>query len=160
MTEVDPFIDEIEETDYSDAIDGLEYTTLDEWVRPKYKVGRPTRYREWFCPMLIDHMTRGYSFESFGSRVLVCKDTLYQWVKDYKEFSYSKKVATEMSRTEWESMGLTGTVGGYGKSFSAPAWIFNMKNRFGWADKTEVQGDIQNTFTLNYQLGTTKAKNE
>ncbi len=160
MVEVDPFIDEIEEYDATDAIEGMEYTTLEEWERPRYKVGRPTKYRGWFCPMLIDHMTLGYSFESFGSRILVGKDTLYQWVKKFPEFADAKKIATSLSRSEWEDMGIKGVVGHYGKEFSAPTWIFNMKNRFGWADKIETQGETQHTFTLNYQLGGSKLKDE
>jgi hypothetical protein len=104
--------------------------------------------------MLIDHMAKGYSFESFGSVTDTCKDTLYEWVKVHPEFSDSKKRATEKSRYWWESQGIDNilnkkemTKDSEGNtvlvetSLNAAAWIFNMKNRFKeeWRDKQEIE---------------------
>ena len=54
------------------------------------KVGRPTEYKEEFCQMLIDHMSEGYSFESFGGIVGVSERVLYDWEKKFPEFLHSK----------------------------------------------------------------------
>lgn len=49
-------------------------------------VGRPSDYDSKYCQMLIDHMAKVYSFESFGGLIGVSKQTLYDWRKKYKEF--------------------------------------------------------------------------
>lgn len=100
--------------------------------------GRPTLYREEYCQMLEDHMAEGLSYESFAGKIRVCKDTLYQWEKDHPEFSYSKKIGKEASKFLWESLGLAGVKGQIEK-FNAATWIFTMKNRFDWRDKTETE---------------------
>ena len=43
-----------------------------------------------------------------------------------------------LSQVWWETVGRKLATGSPG---SANAWSFNMKNRFGWRDKTEITGD-------------------
>lgn len=108
--------------------------------RPK-KIGRPSKYKPEFDEQLINHMASGYSFESFGSIVKVCKDTLYEWEKTYPSFSYSKKRGTLASLYKWEQIGLDAAKGVYAK-FNAASWIFTMKCRFrefGYVDKIEIE---------------------
>ena len=121
--------------------------------------GRPTTYEDRFCDLLIDHMTKGYSFESFAAITNTCKDTLYEWVKVHPEFSDAKKRATDKSRLFWEKVGIenivnietmekdeSGSFTAVKKSLNSAAWIFNMKNRFkdDWKDKheTELSGNV------------------
>jgi hypothetical protein len=121
--------------------------------------GRPTTYKDRFCDLLIDHMTKGYSFESFAAITDTCKDTLYEWVKVHPEFSDAKKRATDKSRLFWEKVGIenivnietmekdeSGSFTAVKKSLNSAAWIFNMKNRFkdDWKDKheTELSGNV------------------
>jgi hypothetical protein len=121
--------------------------------------GRPTTYEDRFCDLLIDHMTKGYSFESFAAITDTCKDTLYEWVKVHPEFSDAKKRATDKSRLFWEKVGIenivnietmekdeSGSFTAVKKSLNSAAWIFNMKNRFkdDWKDKheTELSGNV------------------
>ena len=116
--------------------------------------GRPTTYEDRFCDLLIDHMTKGYSFESFAAITDTCKDTLYEWVKVHPEFSDAKKRATDKSRLFWEKVGIenivnietmekdeSGSFTAVKKSLNSAAWIFNMKNRFkdDWKDKHETE---------------------
>jgi hypothetical protein len=115
--------------------------------------GRPTIYNEDFCEMLIGHMAKGYSFESFASVTDTCKDTLYEWVKVHPEFSDAKKRALEKSRFWWESQGIEGIYTketfeqdengsrSTKKALNSSVWIFNMKNRFKdeWRDKQETE---------------------
>lgn len=107
----------------------------------KNKGGRPTNYRIEYCDKVIAHMSKGFSFESFAGEVGVCKDTLYEWVKNHKEFSDSKNIGFELNRRFWEKVGIdiaTGT--GVASNGNATAFIFNMKNRFKneWRDKVET----------------------
>lgn len=128
------------------------------------KLGRPTVYDPKYCEMLIDHMAEGLSFESFGGVIGVHKDTLFQWVKKHEEFADSKKIATEKSRIFWERLAIDNLINksdsetnsdksGWSKSRSlnATTWIFNMKNRFGWRDKSEVQETSDVKITIEKQ---------
>lgn len=83
-------------------------------------------------------MADGLSYESFAGKLRVCRDTLYNWEKLFPEFSYSKKVGKEASLLKWETIGLDAVEGRIEK-FSAPTYIFTMKNRFEWKDKTETE---------------------
>jgi hypothetical protein len=45
--------------------------------------------------MVIDHMSKGYSFESFGADVNCSRKTLYNWAEENPEFMDAKKVGEE-----------------------------------------------------------------
>lgn len=110
--------------------------------------GRPCLYKPEYCDLLLIHFADGLSFEAFGGVVDVAKQTLYNWVKEYPEFADAKARGESKSRLYWEKLGRDGlhnetikdddgmTVT---RSINATLWIFNMKNRFGWRDKTEVE---------------------
>ncbi len=104
-----------------------------------YKRGRPTTYDPKYCDMLVAHMAQGYSFEAFGADVenIATTSTLYLWAKEHEEFSEAKKKGEKLCRKFWETQGL---VGMHTKGFNATVWIFNMKNRFKWTDRTEHTG--------------------
>ena len=100
------------------------------------KIGRPTKYKPEYCEMLVEHMTGGLSFEAFGAVADVSEDTLHEWKKVHKEFSESYKKGLSHSRKHWEEMGHDMVLAGQGNT---TAWIFNMKNRFNWKDKKEIE---------------------
>lgn len=106
--------------------------------------GQPTLYRDEYCKQVIEHMAKGFSFESFAGVIGVCKQTLYNWIDANKEFLDAKKRGFEQSRLFWEGMGINIAQEGTGNS---TAFIFNMKNRFpeDWRDKTDhgFEGSIQ-----------------
>lgn len=103
------------------------------------KRGQPTKYKEHYCEGLIKHMSEGLSFESFcaklpepdGTFSRVDRDTIYSWLKEFKEFSDAKKIGTDANLLFWEQIGVLGITGRI-HNFNAVAYIFNMKNRFGW----------------------------
>ena len=106
----------------------------------KRPVGRPTKYKPEYCEMLIEHMKQGFSFETFGAVIGVNKDTLYEWAKS-GDFSDAKKMAELHCQMWWERTGMSGLFSGEKEKFSAPVYIFNMKNRFGWTDRTDLKID-------------------
>lgn len=113
-------------------------------------VGRPTKYKKEYCQKLIDHMAQGYSYESFAGVVKTNRDTIYHWESIHPAFSDAKKIASAQCMLFWEKMGMAGTVGKL-KNFSTPMWIFNMKNRFKWADRHEHSlDDEKNEIKLSY----------
>jgi hypothetical protein len=108
---------------------------IEEW---KARNGRPTDYRPEFCEMLIEHMRKGYSFDTFGAEVFCGNTTLYRWVEQYQDFRDAKEIGTKLSHEWWERQGLKGLNIGP-KSFHGQVWSITMKNRFGYRDRQEVQ---------------------
>lgn len=109
--------------------------------------GRPTKYKPEYCDMLVEHMSEGYSYESFAAVIKVNVDSLYEWEKVNAAFSEAKKSAWGQNLLFWERKGIEGlynyserSSGGGSSSqiFNTTNWIFQMKNRHGWRDKKDV----------------------
>lgn len=117
--------------------------------------GRPPAYKPEYCEMLIDHMSSGLSYETFSAVIGTHRSVLYAWEDKYPDFKDAKKKAVEAGQVFWEKIGLAQAVGDktYGKGSTA-SWIFNMKNRFNWADKQEIAGagEHRKSFKLAYNL--------
>lgn len=90
-----------------------------------------SHFEKKYCDMLIAHMSKGLSFESFGAEIHRGRDTLYRWARRYPEFQEAKQKAEAHCQKWWELRGMEGLTE---KGFSAAIWIFNMKNRFKWVD--------------------------
>lgn len=69
--------------------------------------GAPTKYREEYCDMLIQHMSKGSSFESFAAITNVSIRTLHAWVEAYEEFYEARHIADAKGLSYWEEMGQT-----------------------------------------------------
>jgi len=104
--------------------------------------GRPSKYRQEYCQALIEHQAKGLSYASFCAIVKVTPQTLKTWTEKYPEFLEAKNAAHYECMVFWERMGTQGAAGRI-KGFNVSAWIFNMKNRFQWRDRTpeEVKED-------------------
>lgn len=125
-------------------------------VARRPRAGQPTKYREEYCDMLIEHMAAGLSFETFAAVVKVDRQTIYNWLKDQPKFFDAKKTGVVNSQLFWEKMGIEGTVGNL-KGFSSAGWIFNMKNRFGWQNEKEDRTQQVQPILINLPLtGETK----
>lgn len=61
-------------------------------------------------------------------------DLWKRWMKDYPEFSETINRGKMLSAAWWQCQGRKNL---QNKEFSPTLWYMNMKNRFGWADKTE-----------------------
>lgn len=106
------------------------------------KIGRPTKYDPAFCEIAIEAMQKGFSKEAVSGHLGICKDTLYQWEKKHKDFSDALKKGLELSRQFWEKIALDHLTHSKGsKQLNSTVWLFNMKNRFGWADKIETKNE-------------------
>ena len=118
------------------------------------KVGRPTKYKEEFCEMLIEHMSEGYSFDSFGGIIEVAEDTLYEWVKVHNNFSDSKNIGTQKSMVWWEKVGRKGMINEI-PFFNDRIWRLNMINRFRskWSDgtKNENNDKVKTEIIVRYE---------
>lgn len=122
-------------------------------------IGRPTDFKTEYCDMLIEHMSEGYSFESFAGVVKTCKQTLYNWLDAQPDFLDAKKIGFEQSRLFWEKAGIGLSVGRIDGNPTMA--IFNLKNRFPseWRDKQDI--DLSNTDgTLKPTIDTSKLTTE
>lgn len=66
----------------------------------------------------------------------ISDDLWYRFIEEEPEFSRTLKECRLLQESWWNAKG-RGMVGG--DSGNAAVWIFNMKNRFGWKDKTETE---------------------
>lgn len=107
----------------------------------KEPFGRPTKYRKQYCQELVDHMRQGLSFESFGGVIGVSKQTLYEWMQRHPDFSDARRKGDTLSLLVWEKLGIAGMTAKI-KFFNGHIWALNMKSRFKWSDRMEVE---QNT---------------
>jgi hypothetical protein len=114
----------------------------------KLKQGRPSKYKEEYDEMLIEHMKSGLSFESFAGVVEVNQDTLYEWAKVHESFSEAKSIAYSLNRLTWEKIAL-GASAGKIPNANMTGIIFNLKNRFPkeWRDRKEVVADVTASYT-------------
>lgn len=117
------------------------------------KMGRPPtvkdQYDPKYCEMLIEHMSKGLSYESFSAKIGTYRQILYRWEQEFPDFCDAKKRAQELCQYWWELAGNNGlySVVEHGeegsttveKKINNAIWIFSMKARFGWRDTTPTQ---------------------
>lgn len=104
----------------------------------KKRMGRPTNFKKEYCDLLEAHLASGLSFKSFAGTINTTEDSLHQWKNKHEDFALSKKKGIAKCSLFWERLGRSGVAGKI-NGFNTGAWIFNMKNRFGWRDKHEVE---------------------
>lgn len=99
------------------------------------------------------HCEEGLSDEAFE----IDPDTLKSYIIKYPDDLASIKESRVLRRHFWEKMGNAGALGRI-PNFNSTAWIFNMKNRFGWRDKTEITGKDGEDLTVNVNIVPQKKK--
>lgn len=116
--------------------------------------GRPTDYKPEYCELVIEHMSKGYSFESFAGIVEVSKQCIYEWRAKHSEFGDAVAIGFSKCQIFWEQKGMEGLWNSKDNYFSQNVWSFNMKNRFKWTDRTEVEAGekLNKVIKLAYNL--------
>lgn len=106
-------------------------------------MGRPPEYKPEYCQMLIDHMSKGFSYESFSAKIDTSRVTLYNWEKQYEEFLYAKRLGMERCQAWWEEQGHKGLFEEKDTpKLQASLWMFNMKARFRWKDTDPTPNEV------------------
>lgn len=120
------------------------------------KVGRPTKYNPKYCDTVIKEMSEGASLTEVAGELGICKDTLYQWQKEHSEFSDAIKKGVQLSEQWWQKVGRKSL---WDKEFNYTGWYMNMKNRFGWTDKQNVQHTGEGGGPIIVEISTNGKKN-
>ena len=108
-------------------------------------------YKPEYCEMLVEHMSKGYSFETFGAIVGNCKATLYTWVKKYPEFEKAKKIAFMKAQEFFESKlsaklsGKKQVDGINPRDIDTTCLIFALKTRFHKTYGEKKEEDVADT---------------
>lgn len=71
------------------------------------KPGAPTKYKTEYCQVLIDHMKKGGSLESFAAKIPCSKQTVYNWLDAHPEFLDARKVGEPFMHEFYENMAKT-----------------------------------------------------
>jgi regulator of sigma D len=114
-----------------------------------------SKYEPEFCQKLIDHMSKGKSFESFGHVAKAGRRTLYDWVERHPEFKEAKEKAEAAALEFFESRLVAGISGQKIPNFdhkmsNSTLLIFALKTRFHKVygeKKAEVDEDDDLEFT-------------
>lgn len=99
---------------------------------------RPTKYRPEMCNRVIELMKEWASLVEVAADLGICEDTLHEWKKTNKEFSESIKRWVQLSESWWQRVWRLNVHSNKDAPFDTTLWYMNMKNRFKWADRQEV----------------------
>jgi hypothetical protein len=100
-------------------------------------VGRPSKYKPEYCDQLREHMAQGFSLESFGGVVKVCRATLYEWAEVHPDFSDAIKEGKTASQLKWEQALQAAVVNP--KGMNVTPVIFALKCRFGFKETQAIE---------------------
>lgn len=109
-----------------------------------YVFGRPTEYKPEYCEKVIEWGRLGKSIAWMAASLDVHKDTLYEWQKQYHDFSDALAKARCQSQKWWEDKGQDNLET---PVFKDSMWRANMAARFqdDWREKQDIDlsGKIQ-----------------
>ena len=114
------------------------------------------KYDESYPNLLIEHMRKGLSFQTFGVQINVVRSTLYEWVDKYPEFNKAKEIGT-MAGQDFMEKRLAAKISGQKinglnvKDIDNACLIFALKTRFHktYGDKHEEKQDMNINITID-----------
>ncbi len=128
--------------------------------------GVKSKYRPEFDKLLVEHMAKGLSFDSFAAITEVALSTMYVWLKTHASFQEAYDLACNKYLMFWETMGVYYLIEGRAvkgpdgkeitkstEKINAGLYKFNMINRFEkWrnAGSEETGGHV--TVNLHGQI--------
>lgn len=71
-----------------------------------------------------------------------------RWMSEEEEFSETIKAGKVASESWWHYKGRTNLSN---KDFNYTGWYMNMKNRFGWKDKQEIDQKVEHSGTMDFR---------
>lgn len=102
------------------------------------KVGRPKittkDFFDGWQQMVMGEFKMGASRQEIYAMLDISDSTFARLMREDEEFSRTIKTGERYSQAWWLNVGRTQL---RNKEFSYVGWYMNMKNRFGWKDKSE-----------------------
>lgn len=89
--------------------------------------------------LIIDNMSNGASLKEIKSLLGISNDLHTRLMNEEREYSETIKRGKQLSEAWWLRVGRTQL---FNKEFSPTLWYMNMKNRFGWTDKQDLDVTI------------------
>jgi len=86
--------------------------------------------------LILNNMRQGASKREVMALIGVRSQLFYDLTKRDQEFSNTIKKGTELSEAWWLSQG---RINLKERAFNSTLWYMNMKNRFGWRDKQDIE---------------------
>lgn len=100
--------------------------------------------KEWYIEVLELYRDGGSDAEVkamiYEWRGTFSNDLWDRWMNQVPEFSETIKKGRILSEAWWTK---NGRINLENKDFSYTGWYMQMKNRFGWSDKTENKTDVK-----------------
>lgn len=114
-----------------------------EGGRPKETVNDSNFPNEW-KDVILDLYSNGASDVEVKALITSWRGTLSndlwdRWLLEEVEFSETIKMGKLLSNAWWEKEGRENLKN---NKFNYVGWYMNMKNRFGWADKTQTDTNV------------------
>ena len=122
------------------------------------KVGRPRTTvddlpDDWES-IMINCGKRGGSEVEMRVLLGIGESAFYTLCNDSTQFQRTRKLSRDLCNVWWERRGRDMAIG---KDGNPTVWIFNMKNRFGWRDKQEIEQTISGHQTHDHKVEVTGA---
>lgn len=108
------------------------------------KDGRSTLYKPEYVEALIEHMSDGRPFETFGAKVGVSRRTLYAWCENNAPFQQAKEVGFEMGLHWWLEQGRENLIVDNTGRFNTGVWVFSLKALYKIRDGSESKASEEN----------------
>lgn len=106
------------------------------------KKGRPPKYDKDFHPDDFIRLSRlGKNKTQIAFEWEVCRDTMYDWERNHRDFSYALKKGHEFFRGYWENFFYDAAHLKRRIDLGSAIWL--TKNTLGWADKQEVKQESE-----------------
>lgn len=118
--------------------------------RPKETINLPDG---WYNTVLSlykegasDVEVKAWIYEVRGS---FSNDLWERWIKEEPEFSETIKVGKMLSEAWWQKSGRQEL---QNPKFNYTGWYMNMKNRFGWKDKQEIDQKTEHSGGITIEI--------
>src|SRR5678816_661376 len=91
------------------------------------------------CETMLNLFNGGATVAEVCAELGIARDTFYCWCNEHKDFSDAYKKGRELAERWWTKIGQAGMLGKLEQPINSAMWIFNMKARFKWQDRHEVE---------------------
>lgn len=98
---------------------------------------------DW-AKQLVHLYSEGCSDAEVAAEMKITIKEYYKQISDNKTFAKLVEFGRTLSQAFWEGQARKNISN---KQFNTPLWTFYMKNKFGWADKTEAVNQNENVNT-------------